>query len=402
MIIGLVLLVLVGGVLIARNRLLPAEETWRITIDRAQSVLDSNERQILLWSGGGDLIVLDRGTGEVAFRLPLGAPVQNAALLESGVMAHWKEPGAEEATLGVATGPDDWLWQEQVPDGRANVIGVDAASDRMVLARPGDDAVLQGLDAGTGEVAWSKSAKFHSGWLGPLDPRHAFFDQTQLGVQEADGHWSLLSTGDGSVTADLGAVEPLTWQDHVVGNLVADGFRPAVFLAGKWQLVDWQADTPEPECRWLQPAADVGWLDYFLGGQRHIRPVDLGTGVAGPTQKRGQSALSEDYPPARLGFQDMGMVNRLVDSTGRTVWSHTGRAKLYPGPDGAVAIRDTDTLTEVVAGSGSVRRLELVSATGEILAEATGKSSDTTVVHHLSGDRGAVFVIEDEIILLGR
>lgn len=399
--IGLVLLVLVGGVLIARNRLLPAEEAWRITIDRAQSVLDSNAQQILLWSGSGDLIVLDRSSGNVAFRIPLGAPVQNAALLESGVMAQWQDPDADEATLGVATGPDDWLWQQQVPVESSRVIGVDAATDRMVLERNGKDPVLQGLDAGTGDVVWSKGAEFHSGWLGPMDPRHSFFGQTQLGTQESDGDWSLLSTEDGSVSADLGAIEPLTWQGHVVGNAAADGCEPAVLLDGAWQPVDWQDEGSPPECQWLQPSSGIGWLTYELAGETHLRPVDLDTAQAGADRTRGKSPPSDDFPPTVFSVHDLGTDIGLIDVNGRKVWRHDGFAKLYPGPASAAAVRDTDALSQLAAGSTDIRRLELLSATGESLARATQPASDTSDVHLLSG-QGVVFVMDDEVILLGQ
>lgn len=401
MILGVVLLVVVVGVLVTRHRLLPAEETWRVTIDRAQSVLDSNAHQILLWSGSGDLVVLDRATGEVAFRVPLAAPVQNAALLESGVLAHWQEPGAGEATIGVATGPDSWSWQQQVPADRSSVIGVDAGTDRMVLARSGDDPVLQGLDTGTGEVVWSTPATLHSGWLGALEPRHAFFGQTQLGVQATEGRWTLLSTEDGTEIADLGAVEPITWQDHVVGNLAADGCRPAVFSDGRWQPVDWQGDSPPPQCHWLQPASDWGWLLYDSAGQLHLRPVDLDTGLAGADRERGSAPPSDLFPPTQSAVQRIGSTTRLVDTAGNRLWSHDGRARLYPGPDGVAVHRETNTLTELAAASTDVRRLELLSATGESLVRSTTTAAEITSVHLLPGP-GVLFLIDDEVLLLGQ
>lgn len=398
--LGLVLLVLVGGVLIARHRLLPAEETWRITIDRAQSVLDSDAEQILLWSGNGDLIVVDRSSGEVTFRIPLGAPVQNAALLKSGVMAQWQDPDADEPTLGVVTGPDNWLWQQQVPAGSSRVIGVDAATDRMVLERNGKDPVLQGLDAGTGDVVWSKAAEFHSGWLGPMDTRHSFFGQRQLGVREADGNWSLVSTEDGSVTTDLGTVEPVTWQDQVVGNAAEDGCRPVVLLDGEWHHVDWQGDRAAAQCHWLQPSSGIGWLQYNWAGGIDLRPVDLDTALAGTGRKRGLSAPSDNFPPGLWAEQTIGNDFRLLDTAGRKVWSFKGSAQLYPGLNGAAVIRHTDTLTEIVAGSDSLRQLELLSATGEIVARSTHDASRTADVHQLSG-QGVVYVMDDDVILLG-
>lgn len=401
MIIGIVLVVLVGGVLIARNRLLPAEETWRVPLDGAQRVLDSDAEQILLWSDAGDLVVLDRASGADTMRFPLRAPLQNAALLASGVMAHWQDAGSNQATIGVAAGPDEWLWRQQVPAEATTVVGVDAATDRMIVARSGDDPVLQGVDAATGDVVWSRPGEIHSGWLGPMDARHSFFGQSLLGVQETDGNWSLVSTEDGSVTADLGTIEPTTWQGHVVGNAVPDGCRPVVFHDSEWQFLDWEDEKPAPQCRWLQPSSAIGWLDYDHAGQSHLRPADLETLAIGPDRARGQFALSEEHPPAAYSAQDNGNVTRLVDTGGQTVWSHRGSATVYPGPDTAATISDTDTLTEVVAGSRSVRRLALVSVRGDLVAETTHDAAEATIVHHLPGEDGVVFVMDEEVILLG-
>ena len=279
------------------------------------------DRFVTVGTRRGEVVVLDRETGRQLGAVSLGNSVEGQIAVSAGgeiLYVPTAEDKGSVTAYSVATGTERWRWRGGPVQG-----GVVLAGDRVVVSAL--DGTTVGLDAETGEVAWTRASP--------------------AGVQ-------------------IHAAPALAGLDVIV----ADDKGAVVRLDRQSGAVRWTADVGQPV--YATPTADGA--DVFVSTTRgRVARLNAATGAttwsvdAAATLRATSAAVSGDA--VIVGFSD-GTVRALNRATGAERWRHTS--------DGTVTAQPAVFGDHVAIGTMDRQLVVVEAATGRAVwsAELRGRT----------------------------